>query len=60
MDPISLLQVTLTEQRLAREATARRNLAVRERRDRTAGRTRTLLARFTGGAPAGTPACATC
>lgn len=56
MDTMSLLFVTHVEQRLAREAAARHNLAVDARRDRTS---RWLITRAGRRRPA-TVACATC
>lgn len=61
MDPITFLQVTHVEQRIAREAAAAHNLAARERRQRAGGRLRSPLAHFAiRRTRVRTTACATC
>lgn len=61
MDPITLLQITHVEQRIAREAAATHNLAVRQRNEQAAGLVRALAARFAARRTrVGTTACATC
>ncbi|HSK23379.1 MAG TPA: hypothetical protein VK906_09400 [Egicoccus sp.] len=61
MDPITLLQITHIEQRIARQTAASHNLAVRQRHEHAAGLVRALAARFAvRRTRVGTTACATC
>jgi hypothetical protein len=61
MDPITLLQITHFEQRVARELAAAHNAAVRHRREQAAARPSPLRRLFARPAAAPTAAtCATC
>jgi hypothetical protein len=60
MDPITLLQITHVEQRIARELAATHNAAVRHRRQQATSRASIARRLFARPAAAPTAACATC